>query len=179
MPVADLNLTVGDAMFLLGGFIGAAFRKLDLHAGRLRRPKPFVRTPRQHHATAQWIVRYTNQARARHNLPGLKRYLALQSAAQGHSNWMAQTKAFSHFGHHGVTAHARMAAAGYPGGMTGENIYKYPSRRDRKRLAKDLVDGWMKSPGHRTNILKREYNYIGVGVASSGGEVYATQNFGR
>ena len=76
-------------MFLLAGLIGGAFWRLDLHAGRLRRPKPFVRTPREHRSTAHWILRYTNQARERHNLPRLSRYLALQSAAQGHSNWSA------------------------------------------------------------------------------------------
>ena len=44
---------------------------------------------REYRSTADWILRYTNQAWAGQNLPRLQRYLALQSAAQGHSNWSA------------------------------------------------------------------------------------------
>ena len=62
--------------------------------------------------------------------------------------------------------------------MTAANIFKYPARRDQKKLAKDLVDGWMKSPGHRANILNAQLRYIGVGVAHSDNYIYATQNFG-
>ena len=62
--------------------------------------------------------------------------------------------------------------------MTAENIYKFPARRDQKKLAKDLVNGWMKSPGHRANILNAQLRYIGIGVAESGNNIYATQDFG-
>ncbi len=62
--------------------------------------------------------------------------------------------------------------------MTAENIYKFSTRHDHKKLAKNLVDGWMKSPGHRANILNGQLRYIGVGVAQSGDYIYATQNFG-
>ena len=44
--------------------------------------------------------------------------------------------------------------------------------------ARDTVDGWMASPGHRENILTPTYDRLGAGMAiSSGGELYATQNF--
>ena len=45
-------------------------------------------------------------------------------------------------------------------------------------VARALVDGWMKIPGHRANIINRQSRYMGVGVARSGSDVYATQNFG-
>ena len=163
---------------IIGSLLRAVFRALDLKNGRLRKPPNFVRTPKEHRQTAEWIVRYTNRARAANNLPKLERYLAIQSAAQGHSRWMARTKSFTHAGQWGTSAANRVKAAGYGGGYVGENIYRYPSRRDRKRLAKALVDGWMKSPGHRKNILNRDYKHLGVGVASAGRNIYATQNFG-
>ena len=62
--------------------------------------------------------------------------------------------------------------------MTAENIYKFLARRNHKKLAKNLVDGWMDSPGHRANILNAQLRHIGVGVAHSDNYIYATQNFG-
>ena len=54
----------------------------------------------------------------------------------------------------------------------------YQSYRD---FAKSMVDNWMKSPGHRENILNEKFDRIGIGVAV--GEykgfdaIYVTQNF--
>ena len=141
------------------------------------RPKRVYATPKREIITAKWILRYTNQARSRHGLRPLVRQEVLQSAAQGHSNWMAR-HAFSHTGVRGTSPHQRIEELGFSGGATAENIYKFPARRDRKKLARDLVDGWMKSPGHRANILNGQLRYIGVGVARSGEYIYATQNFG-
>ena len=162
---------------LLFWLLSAIFRGASLSRHRLRRPKRFYATPKVHLETARRVIQYTNQARARHNLQPLSRYLALQSAAQGHSNWMAR-HSFSHTGYQGSTPHQRIKAIGFAGEMTAENIYKFPARRDQKRLARDLVDGWMKSPGHRANILNGQLTYIGVGIAQSGNYIYASQNFG-
>ena len=162
---------------LLYWLLSTIVREASLGRNRLRRPKRFYATPKTHADTARWVIRYTNQARASHNLRPLSRYLALQSAAQGHSNWMAR-HSYSHTGHQGSTPDQRIRAIGFAGQMTAENIYKYPARRDQKKLAKDLVDGWMKSPGHRANILHTQLRYIGVGVARSDNYIYATQNFG-
>ncbi|MDE2940226.1 MAG: CAP domain-containing protein [Chloroflexota bacterium] len=144
---------------------------------RLHRPRRAFSTPRRHIGTAKWVIIYTNQARARSGLRPLARHLVLQSSAQGHSDFMAR-HAYSHEGVRGSSPHGRMKELGFSGMMTAENIFKYPARRDRKKLAKELVDGWMKSPGHRANILDGKLKYIGVGIAQSGDNVYATQNFG-
>ena len=46
------------------------------------------------------------------------------------------------------------------------------------KLAAEIVDGWMNSPGHRENILNTRYDRAGIGVAVDAEEaVYATQNF--
>ena len=53
----------------------------------------------------------------------------------------------------------------------GENIagnYASPSA---------VVNAWMNSSGHRANILSESYNYIGVGYAYSGGDIYWAQLF--
>ena len=49
-----------------------------------------------------------------------------------------------------------------------------------------MVDSWMHSPGHKANILSKNYTYLGVGVAIKkspyGADdlptVFATQLFG-
>jgi len=59
----------------------------------------------------------------------------------------------------------------------GENLYKIEDSRKRFSSA-EIVQGWMESPGHRANILNRDFTHIGVGVVVSGRKLYATQNFG-
>ncbi len=56
----------------------------------------------------------------------------------------------------------------------GENVAAgYPT-------ARAVMTGWMNSPGHRANILKREFNRLGVGVAySKSGRPYYCQVFGQ
>jgi hypothetical protein len=44
--------------------------------------------------------------------------------------------------------------------------------------AKYLVEGWMNSPGHRTNILNPKYNYIGIGAVDCSDKIiYVAQMF--
>ena len=59
---------------LLFWSLSAIFREGSLGRNRLRRPKRFYTTPKTHVDTAQLVIRYTNQARARHNLQPLSRY---------------------------------------------------------------------------------------------------------
>lgn len=40
-----------------------------------------------------------------------------------------------------------------------------------------VVTGWMNSPGHRANILGKQFNNIGIGVYTVNGTVYCTQLF--
>lgn len=162
------------ALSLIGRVISSA----SVERAAMKAPKTYASTPKELRQTASWVLHYTNRARQRHRLPLLQRYLALESAAQKHSNWMARNKRFSHEGRHGSSPHQRIKAESFGGSTTGENIYQFPARRDQKKLAKNLVDGWMNSPGHRANILHPGFRYLGVGIARSGDSIYATQNFG-
>jgi uncharacterized protein YkwD len=66
-----------------------------------------------------------------------------------------------------------------PYGAIGENIMEMGGSRtlDARQFARVAVDGWMKSPGHRANILDPSYDKSGIGVALVGGQAYATQVF--
>jgi len=77
--------------------------------------------------------------------------------------------------------HRDLGAAGSLPGMAkfsalGENIAwveGYPS------MGNQLHVGWMRSEGHRANMLQRGFDSVGIGVVCSGGRAWATQNFGR
>ena len=42
-----------------------------------------------------------------------------------------------------------------------------------------IVDGWMHSPGHRRNILRRGFTEIGVAIATDGDRATYVTTFGR
>ena len=96
--------------------------------------------------------------------------------------WWAQ-KFFSHTDPDGHDQSDRAAAAGYnavkeiKGGErigVAENIayigtgnvagYEYVNPTDPESIAKGIMTGWIKSPGHRANILDSLSNRIGVGT---------------
>lgn len=79
-------------------------------------------------------------------------------------NFIAASRVREHFG---------------PYGAIGENIMEMGGSRtlDARQFARVAVDGWMKSPGHRANILDPSYDKSGIGVTLVGGQAYATQVF--
>ncbi len=118
------------------------------------------------------IVRLTNIQRTAHGCPAAAVNAQLTAAAVGHSAWMAQTGTFSHTGRAGSTFVVRARTAGLAR-PSGENIaWGY-------RSATEVVNAWMKSPGHRANILNCKSRTVGVGAArNTAGTPYYTQVFG-
>ena len=129
------------------------------------------------------VVQYTNEERTKHGLRPLANDEKLTSIARHHSVDMGNRDYYDHVTPEGLDAldrigyHCQMNnALGY-----GENIYqvglktKKASWHSEESLAKELVDGWMESPGHRENILEKNFYRIGVGVSITGiNGVYAT-----
>ena len=118
------------------------------------------------------INRLINVQRTSHGCAALTVDAKLTAAARAHSAWMAGTGQFSHTGRSGSNFAARAKAAGYAK-PSAENIaWGY-------RSAAQVVDGWMKSPGHRTNILNCKSRTVGLGaVYAANGTPYYTQDFG-
>ena len=105
----------------------------------------------------------------------------LQRLAHARSDAMAHGAPFAHEdenGHFVADALVRARLGRY--GTVGENIMM---ERDAARaftpeaIARRAVQGWMNSEGHRANILSRQYERAGVGVAINGSYAYATQLF--
>lgn len=148
------------------------------------------------------IYTYTNEQRSQNGLHKLILDPKLTAIAKAHSNDMADRNYLSHYNPEGLDPTARGLRNGYNchkelgGGYYAEGIaeniaqnWLYTSYMTRgiytsynwhseESLARDIVDGWMSSAGHRQNILTATYDRIGIGVAISEDDaVYATQDF--
>jgi uncharacterized protein YkwD len=126
------------------------------------------------------VVSLVNAERQRANLKPLRPNPFLTASAQAHSQDMALNDFFSHQGSNGSTADQRILAAGYNYATLGENIAAGFS------TAEGVVQTWMESPPHRSNILHPALEEIGVGfyflendAGTSNFRYYWTQDFGK
>lgn len=118
------------------------------------------------------VVAGTNAQRVQHGCAPLRTDAKLGTAARVQSNYMAQTGTFSHVGSGGSTFATRIRTQGYTAPLAENIAWGYPT-------ATAVVSAWMKSPGHRANILNCNAKAVGVGVIfSAGGTAYYTEDFG-
>ncbi len=107
-----------------------------------------------------------NHHRARHDLPPVAPDRLLARAAQSHAEDMAAGDFFAHRGSDGSDLAVRLGRAGYAWWVAAENIAAGIGAPEK------TVDGWMKSDGHRHNLLMPELREAGIGyafVAKDGG----------
>jgi len=126
-----------------------------------------------------------NQIRAQNHLPLLREHKRLRKAAVGHSRDMVRAHYFEHTSPSGRTMVDRILAARYvredQGWALGENLEWGTGSLATPRGA---LEAWMRSPGHRANILQRSFREMGVGVvvavpvSDARGATY-TIDFGR
>jgi uncharacterized protein YkwD len=97
----------------------------------------------------------------------------LGTAAQNHSQDMANTAVQSHTGSDGSSPQTRMDQAGYTNRATsGEDAYAYATSVDESMQA-FLIDWGVADNGHRTNIIQpnvpnnQAYRDAGIGVVNS------------
>ncbi|MFI6146841.1 sigma-70 family RNA polymerase sigma factor [Streptomyces sp. NPDC051109] len=136
-------------------------------------PRPSAPAPGPAPAgVAGQVIALVNSERAAAGCGPLKEDPQLRSAAQGHSDDMAARDFFDHTNPDGADPGKRTTAAGYRWSTYGENIAR------GQQTAASVMDSWMKSPGHRANILNCSFKDIGVGIHSGPGGPWWTQNFG-
>ena len=99
----------------------------------------------------------------------------IREAARGHSLDMGEQNFFDHNSLDGRTFSDRMRNVGFSGGFPwGENIAAGQS------TPVEVVQGWMESDGHCSNIMNPAYHVIGIGYALVEGSRfghYWTQDF--
>lgn len=106
----------------------------------------------------------------------------LDAAARGFVAYLASTDRFGHDAD-GRTPSQRAGAVGYAWCMVAENLALEGDSRgfESAELANRLVDGWIRSEGHRRNLLSADATQTGVAIAHStrSDRWYAVQMFGR
>ncbi|MBD2313900.1 CAP domain-containing protein [Desertifilum sp. FACHB-1129] len=117
-----------------------------------------------------------NQIRQQNGLNALEHNEQLAEVARQYSQLMARDNFFSHTGSDGSTLTQRVQAGGVSYRVVGENLFKSTNAPEPVPLA---VDGWMKSQGHRENILRPVFTETGIGVWREGNTYYITQLFLR
>lgn len=92
----------------------------------------------------------------------LTRSDALDAAAGDYAALMAERDFFSHDGTDGSTMSSRLNAVGIRNVTMRENIAA------GQRSAAEVMDGWLKSPGHCANLMAADVQRIGLGYAVGG-----------
>lgn len=144
-------------------------------------------TPEQ---LASALLAETNRVRAAHGRRPFKPQEALQAAADDHALTLALSARCEHFSplYGQRDAGERARGHGLERGRVGENVLAMSPRADDRvptcaSLAADVVAQWMDSPGHRANLLNRDFVYFGgalrfgTPLGSAAERIYGVQVF--
>lgn len=123
-------------------------------------PVPFTVAPA--HSSAAQIGYALNRERVARGLQPLSYNPRLAAAAMGHARDMSRHQYFSHRSRNGMSHMRRVTRQGYDACLAAENIaHGY-------RSVDTVMDGWMKSPGHRRNNLLRKAQEYGAAYVPEG-----------
>ena len=103
-----------------------------------------------------------NEARRRAGLPPLAPNPLLDQVSQEHAEDMLRRSYSGHRTPEGLGPSDRARASGYRPGI-GENIV------EQRFSAQEALDAWLRSPGHRKNILDPGSREVGLGLAVGAG----------
>lgn len=108
------------------------------------------------------VLRLVNVERAAEGLAPLTMDWQLARVAKAKSQDMYDKKYFSHTSPTYGSPFDMMKQFGISYKAAGENIAK------GQTSAKQVVDAWMNSAGHRANIMSKDYTHIGIGYVKNG-----------
>lgn len=127
--------------------------------------------------TPEAIITLTNNARAVNGLPPLNTNPLLNTIADVRARDMFEKQYFGHVSPTGQQASDIAQNVGYPYKIIAENIGSGTFYTNQS-----IIDNWMQSPGHKSNILSPDVAEIGAAVLKGtlkGSETYITvQIFG-
>lgn len=128
-------------------------------------------TGRVDEADENAMLAMINNERTSRGLKPLKLNLGARAVARTYSQRMLAEGYFSHIDNDGQTPFDRLRAGNVQFGAAGENLALAPSLQRAH-------NGLMNSPGHRANILSKNYRAVGIGIidASPNG-LMVTQDF--
>jgi len=113
---------------------------------------------------ASMLLPLHNAERDKHSIVALKEDSDLMKFAQSHADWMASNRRLQHQNLGKIRGNWRIRGENIASGQTSES---------------GVMRSWMRSSGHRANILNRRYTHMGFGAAKSkGGRLYWCVVFG-
>lgn len=105
---------------------------------------------------AEMLVDLTNRSRSQNGIKPLKINHLLEQAAQNKADNMLEYNYFEHYSPLGLTPWDFIHAAGYNYTMAGENLAM------DFQTSEGIHNAWMNSPSHEKNILRQDYEDIGI-----------------
>jgi uncharacterized protein YkwD len=123
-------------------------------------------------AKAEQLFALNNQSRAQLGLQRLEWDSTLAAAALQHCMRMAAEGPISHRYAGELDLAGRAGEAGAHFSLVEENIAvgSYPAT---------IHQGWLESPGHRSNMLSRDVDHVGIAVVAAQGVILAVADFAR
>jgi uncharacterized protein YkwD len=121
-------------------------------------------------AAAEQLFALANQSRAQTGAGPLQWDPALAEAALRHCRRMAMEGPISHRYGGELDVAGRAAQAGAHFSLIEENIAV-------GSYATQIHDGWMHSPGHRTNLLNPRVDHVGIAVVAAQGVFFAVADY--
>lgn len=121
----------------------------------------------------------TNTSRIQNNLTALAMDSQLNQLAKSRSEEMIELRYFSHTSPNGCDLKCRFTNSNYTALSWGENLAESTSYEmmSRDELAKMFMQKWLKSDGHRDNILSEKFTHQGIGVAQTADRIVVTVVF--
>ena len=111
------------------------------------------------------MARKMNKARRRHGLPPVQLDRHLSRVSRAHTYGMARRRELFH------TPVGTLSRRVTRWVSLGENVGRTP------RGVRSLHRSFMRSAGHRANILNSAFTYVGVGSVKKGGQLWMTLTF--
>jgi uncharacterized protein YkwD len=140
------------------------------------RPVPVRSAPGRPSTTAEAIAKdLFARVSAERKARGLPALAWSDDLARMASDWSGQMARSGQFVHRDLDAARSRPGIGQFSAL-GENIAWVRGYEDD---GYQLHLGWMRSEGHRRNLLQPGFDTIGIGVVCAGGRAWATENFGR
>jgi uncharacterized protein YkwD len=167
VPEIDGATRTNDLRLRIALFLGAAaFLPLQALASSI--PSPMPRSSAN--VAEQYLLSSANRERADRGLPQLRVDATLSQAARFHALQMASHANISHQFSGEPDLSERGARVGAHFSLITENVAEAPD-------CSMFHDMWMRSKGHRDNLLDPNVNVVGIAVVSRDGQFYAVEDF--
>lgn len=127
------------------------------------------------------VYKLTNKERSKKDLPVLTLDQGLSNTAEQKAASMVQYDYFAHTDPFGCDFTCLLADTGYKALAWGENLMQYSGTRrpSAQALAETTVKNWLKSSGHRENVLNADYTHEGIAVIKTGNTYYVVSHYAR